>query len=411
VTAQSVAAIPDLTDPAVYATADVPGIWRSMRDTDPVHWCPPTAEHQGFWALSRYADVSAVLRDGNRFTSERGNVLATMLTGGDPGAGRMLAVTDGPRHTQLRTLLLKALSPRALEGVVRRVHRTTRRLVTQAVDSGRCDFARDVASYIPLFTICDLLDVPPGDRAHILRLTKSALASDYAQPRAGEDRLARAELLFYFTDLVRARRANPGDDVISLMATATVAGERLDDELIVLNCYSLIMGGDETSRLAMIGAVHALAGDPEQWQVLKSGSTTAECAGEEVLRWTTPTMHFGRAALVDVGIGERTIAAGDLVTLWLAAANRDETAFERPERFDLARTPNRHLALGQGQHFCVGAFLGRTEIAAMLDALRTHVARIEQVGPERRIYSNFLAGINSLPVALHPDPRRPAEDA
>ncbi len=394
--------IPDLADPKTYIDHDVPAVWRRMRTEDPMHWHPASSHGRGFWVLTRYDDISLVLRDSEQFTSERGNVLATMLQGGDTGAGRMLAVTDGSYHAELRKLLLRAFAPRALEDVARRVRETTRSLLTEAVQRGECDFARDVASVIPLDTICDLLDVPPADRRDVLGLTKSALASDYETPEADADRMARSEILLYFSDLLAARRRAPGADPISLMATAEVAGRRLDDEDIILNCYSLIMGGDETSRLAMIGAIRAFIDFPDQWAALKAGAVTIESAGEEVLRWTTPTMHFGRSATAAVQLRGREIRAGDLVTLWLASANRDEDVFPDPERFDLARAPNRHLALGYGPHFCLGGYLGRVEINAMLDGLRTLVGCIGDAGPGRRIYSNFLSGMSSLPVTLTP---------
>jgi cytochrome P450 len=395
-------AVPNLVDPKTYADYDMVEIWRALRSAAPVYWHPETADNPGFWALTTYADIMAVLRDDTRFTSEKGNVLATMLQGGDTGAGRMLAVTDGPRHTELRKLLLKAFAPRALDGVAQRIHKAVRRLLIEAAERGKCDFARDVASMIPLETICDLLGIPEQDRQDILRLTKSALASDYENPGAGADWTARNEILLYFNDLVKLRRKNPGDDPISLMATAKVAGQGLSDADVILNCYSLIMGGDETSRLAMIGAVQALMEYPEQWRALKRGDVRIESAGEEVLRWTTPTMHFGRTAVADVDLRDRSLRAGDLVTLWFASGNRDGAEFPEPDRFDLARSPNRHLSLGYGRHFCLGAHLGRIEINAMLDGLRMFVDQIEPAGPAHRIYSNFLTGMNSLPVALTP---------
>jgi cytochrome P450 len=402
-------AVPNLVDPKTYAEHDMIEVWRRLRSADPVYRHPATAEGPGFWVVSRYDDVSQVLRDDRNFTSEQGNVLTTMLRGGDTGAGRMLAVTDGPHHTELRKLLLKAFAPRALTDVVRRVRLLIRGLLEEAVERGSCDFAKDVASRIPLETICDLLEVPVADRPEVLRLTKSALASDYETPGADVDRIARGEIILYFSDLLAERRKSPGTDPISLMATAEVGGRRLDDEDIILNCYSLIMGGDETSRLSMIGAVRAFAEHPDQWAALRNGAVTVESAGEEILRWTTPTMHFGRAATGDVALRDQLIAAGDLVTLWFTSANRDETVFPDPDQFDLARTPNKHLALGYGRHFCLGAYLGRVEINAMLDGLRIFVQDIEQTGPGREIYSNFLTGMSSLPVTLKGDPSGPSK--
>jgi cytochrome P450 len=252
--------------------------------------------------------------------------------------------------------------------------------------------------------LLDLLDVPAADRPEVLRLTKSALASDYADPDVDADRLARNEILVYFHQLVADRRQSPGDDPISLMAAGEVEGRRLDDVDIVLNCYSLIMGGDETSRLSMIGATRELAGNDAQWNLLRSGEVTVESACEEVLRWTTPTMHFGRVATAEVVLHDRTIASGDIVTLWLSSANRDEAVFADPDVFDLARSHNRHLALGYGPHFCLGAYLGRVEITAMLDGLRTLVRRIDRNGPERWVHSNFLTGMSSLPITVEADP-------
>jgi cytochrome P450 len=397
---QASIAIPSLVDPATYIEHDMSGIWRLLRSEDPVHWHPATPGGPGFWVVSRYADIVQVLRDDARFTSQRGNVLTTMLQGGDIGAGRMLAVTDGAHHTELRKLLLQAFAPRVLEGIAQRVRQSIRRVLTAALERGTHDFAKDVASLIPLETICDLLHVPIGDRPNILRLTKSALMSDESDQDAVVDRMARNEIMLYFSNLVAERRDKPGSDPISLMAGAKFNGRSLPDEDIILNCYSLILGGNQTSRLAMIGAVRAFITDPGQWRALKDGQVTLESACDEVLRWTTPAMHFGRVALTPAELSGQPIAAADLVTLWLTSGNRDEAAFPEPDRFDLARSPNKHLALGYGRHFCIGSYLGRVEIIAMLDALRTFVSRIEQTGPELRIYSNFLTGISSLPVMM-----------
>jgi cytochrome P450 len=392
--------VPDLVDPKTYAEHDMAGIWARLRSRDPVHWHPATGYGPGFWVVTRYEDIVEVLRDDVRFTSERGNVLETMLHGGDTGAGRMLAVTDGEHHADLRKLLIRAFAPRVLDGVAQGVRKLTRQLLTEAVERGECDFARDIASTIPLQTICELLNIPAADRKEILKLTKSALASDYEAPDAGVDRVARGEILLYFSDLVRERRKAPGYDPISLMAAGLVGGKRLEEDDIILNCYSLIMGGDETSRLAMIGAVQALIGNPEQWLALKNHEVSLASASEEVLRWTTPTMHFGRTALSESELGGRPVASGDIVTLWFSSGNHDESAFSEPARFDLGRSPNKHLSLGYGRHFCLGAYLGRIEIAAMLDGLRTLVDSMEQSGSERRIYSNFLSGMSSLPVVM-----------
>lgn len=393
----------DLSDPRTFLDTDLPAMWRRFRTERPVHYQPVTGQAvPGFWVLSRYHDVMAVYRDNRRFTSERGNVLTTLLAGGDSAAGRMLAVTDGRRHRDVRNLLLKAFSPRVLDRVVDGVRRRTDRLLRQAVERGSCDFARDVAEHIPMATIADLLGVPAQDRDHLLSLTKQALSAEDASQSEEEALVARNELLLYFSELAMDRREQPEDDVVSVLATSTINGEPLSEQEVVFNCYSLILGGDETSRLSMICGAKELMDHPEQWRRLRAGEVSVDSAVEEVLRWVTPAMHFGRRAVTDVEIGAHTIPAGDVVTLWNTGANYDEAVFDDPTTFDLGRSPNKHLSFGYGPHFCLGAFLGRAEIGAMLTALRDQVARLEPTAPARPIHSNFLHGYSHLPLALHP---------
>ncbi|MEU9031349.1 cytochrome P450 [Streptomyces sp. NPDC048383] len=393
----------DLTDPRTFVTEDpaaIHDLWQRFRTERPVHHHRATAGLPGFWALTRHHDVMAVYKDTTHFTSERGNVLSTLLQGGDSAAGKMLAVSDGARHRAIRNLMLKSFSPRALRHVVEQVNTRTRDLLSQVVDRGGFDYAEAIAEHIPMGTICDLMAVPPQDRQRLLDWNKQVLSADSSDGTADEAWLARNEILLYFSDLARARRRNPGDDVISALATGEVEGRPLSEEEIIFNCYSLIIGGDESSRMASIGAVLAFIEHPAQWQAFKAGGVSVESATEEVLRWTTPAMHFGRRALVDVEIDGHTIAAGDIVTLWNTSANFDENVFADPRRYDLARTPNKHVTFGFGPHFCLGAFLGREELKALLSALRDMVASIESRGEARRVYSNFLHGHSSLPVAF-----------
>ncbi|WP_307544818.1 cytochrome P450 [Streptomyces sp. V3I8] len=395
----------DLTDPQTFLapSAELVEMWRRFRRDAPVHWHEVSDRAvPGFWVLSRYDDVMQVYRDNKRFTSERGNVLTTLLEGGDSAAGKMLAVTDGRRHRELRNLLLKAFSPRVLEPVVAGVRERADQLVRQAVESGDCDFAQDVAEHIPMATIADLLGVPPSDRDYLLTLTKEALSTEEEGQSADEALVARSELLFYFSELAAERREDPRDDVVSVLATSTIDGEPLTEQEIIFNCYSVIIGGDETSRLSMICGMRELIEHPEQWRRLKSGEVSVDSAVEEVLRWVSPAMHFGRRALEDVEIGGRTLRAGDVATLWNSSANYDESVFDDPGTFDLGRTPNKHVSFGYGPHFCLGAYLGRAEISAMLTALSTHVAEASPNGPAKPIHSNFLHGYSSLPVTLRP---------
>lgn len=385
----------DLSDADTFRGTDLVGLWRRFRDEQPVRWQAPRDGRPGFWAVSRYADAMAVYRDHDSFTTEQGNMLATLLAGSDSASGKMLAVTDGQRHREVRQLMLRAFSPRALGHVAERIKARIRCLVAQAKERGEFDYALDFAEHIPIGTICDLLDIPEADRPDLLGWSKAVLSSEVAAPDQTEMVLARNEMLLYFTDLAAARRREPGEDVIS-----TLAASFLTHEEVVYNCYSLIIGGDESSRLSSTGAIHAFAGHPGQWAALKNGDVSADSAVEEILRWTTPAMHFGRRARADVAVGGTLIPAGAAVTVWNTSANYDERVFSEPECFDLSRTPNKHLTFGQGAHFCLGAFLGREQLKAMVETVREMVAAIELRGEPQQVRSNFMYGYFRLPVAF-----------
>ncbi|WP_330239318.1 cytochrome P450 [Streptomyces sp. NBC_00525] len=396
----------DLGDPDTFADHDLDAFWRTLRDTAPVYWNPPAGGRAGFWVLTRHEDILATYRDDVNFTSERGNVLVTLLGGGDAAAGRMLAVTDGHRHHELRKILQRVLSPRVLAEVARAVRANTRQLVREAVEAGGCDFAGRIASRIPMTTISNLLGVPEEDRDYLLSLTKTALSTDdedVDEVDEVDSEMARNEILMYFMDVVEERRESPGDDVISMLIGSSIDGVPLSDEDVVLNCYSLIIGGDETSRLTMIDCVRTLASRPGQWRRLKHGEVAIDTAVDEVLRWASPTMHFGRSVVRPAELHGVRLMPGEIVTLWHASGNRDERVFDRPGEFDLGRTPNKHLAFGYGPHFCVGSYLAKVEIAELLMALRDFTTGFEQTEPARRIRSNFLTGFATLPVRLRPD--------
>ncbi|MGW0533941.1 cytochrome P450 [Streptomyces sp. NPDC003032] len=397
----------DLGDPNTFADHDLDDFWRTLRDTVPVYWNPPADGRRGFWVLSRYDDIMATYRDNVNFTSERGNVLVTLLGGGDAGAGRMLAVTDGHRHHELRKILQRVLSPRVLDEVARTVRTNTRELLREAVGSGGCDFAEQIASRIPMTTISNLLGVPEQDRHFLLAQTKTALSTDGEGVDEDVDEvdseMARNEILMYFMDIVEERRESPGDDVISMLIGSSIDGVPLSDEDIVLNCYSLIIGGDETSRLTMIDCVGTLADRPEQWRRLKHGEVGIDTAVDEVLRWASPTMHFGRSAIKETELHGVRLRQGEIVTLWHASGNRDERTFDRPGEFDLGRTPNKHMAFGYGPHFCVGSYLAKVEISELLMALRDFTTGFERTDEALRIRSNFLTGFSTMPVRFRPD--------
>lgn len=381
----------DLLDPQVHAAHDLTPLWRRLRAHDPVR------RHDRFWSVTRHADVLRVVRDPDTFTSLQGNMLRTLLRGHDPGAGKMIVVTDGPKHAGLRRLLTPGFGPRTLGPVTRSIAEATRDLLAALVRRGGGDFVAEVAAQVPLRAICDLLGVPEHDRLRVLELTGEAMLGETPATSDRAARIAQSEILLYYTRLAAERRTAPGDDVISLL----VSGEaELTEEEVLLNCYNLIIGGDETARLAMAGGLLALATYEKEWARLRADPSLVETATEEILRWTTPAAHVGRMAVRDAEIGGRRIGEGEVVALWTASANRDEAVFDEPDRFDVGRRPNKHLTFGYGPHFCLGAQLARAEIRALLSELRRTVSAVEVTGPVTWLPSNFVNGVATLPVAL-----------
>ncbi|MFG2455457.1 cytochrome P450 [Streptomyces sp. NPDC048512] len=391
----------DLTDPSTFLHTDMEDFWRRVRTEQPVYLHPATDRGSPFWVVSRHADVMAVLQDAERFSSQPGNMMSSLhKPGGDPAAGKILALTDAPRHNAMRTILLKAFSPRIRKGVTDKLQQRVDQILGHAVGTGTFDFAKEVAEVIPMGTICDLLGFPSTDHKYVLDLSREAVSADDEGQTEEDVWLSRNELLIYSQEIIETRREDPQDDLISAMATCRINGEPMTDDEVVVNCYGFILAGDHTSRLAMVGALLAFAQHPDQWRALKDGRISIASAVEEIVRWTTPAMHIGRTATADVTIGGRTIREGEHVILWITSANRDESVFPDPHRFDLARTPNKHLGFGFGPHFCFGSYLGRAEIAAVLKTLVNRVDRIELTGDPKALYSTFLRGYSSLPVSL-----------
>jgi cytochrome P450 len=261
----------------------------------------------------------------------------------------------------------------------------------------------ELAVRLPTWAVFELLAVPAADRDELAR--RPAAAFDDADETPAGDRgraAAHAAIFGYFTDLVRRRRAAPGDDVVSALLRADVSGRPLSDEDVVLNCDGLLNGGLETVPHAVSGALLALAGQPDAVRRLAADPGLLGPAVEEVLRWTSPAMQAMRTATADVALGPATVRQGERVVVWLPSANRDESVFPDADAVRLDRRPNPHLAFGAGPHHCVGAGLARLELRCLLAALTRLVAGVEVVGTPVRRPSSFLHGLARLDVRLTP---------
>lgn len=386
-------------------------VFARLRREAPVWWHPPHPKApggEGFWVVSRHSETLAVLRDPERFSSEGapsraggGTTLDDLPRGLGPGV--MLNMMDPPRHTALRLLVNPAFRPRTIARLEQELRERMRAIVA-GVAGGRCDFLRDVAAELPLQVIASLLGIPQADRHQIFEWTTAFV--DYDDRDLGESsaRLAAAGagMMGYGRELITARRARPDEDLLSV----AIEGGARDEELLPLVSL-LLVAGSETTRNAIAGGLLALIEHPDELARLRAALARGEeaviaSAVEEILRWTSPTAYNRRTATCEVTLAGSVIRAGDKVTHWYPSANRDEAVFAEPERFRVERTPNPHLAFGQGAHHCLGASLARSEIRVVLEELLPRWDEIELAGPVEWARSNKHTGMRHLPVRFRP---------
>ncbi|MFE4536909.1 cytochrome P450 [Streptomyces scopuliridis] len=384
-----------LVDPGLYATGDPYPVWRWMRDNDPVRRYD-AAEYPAFWSLTRYDDIRTVFQDARVFSSARGILLRPRAHGEDPGGGRTLALTDPPRHKALRTLVADWFTTRSVRSLEDAMRGAVRQVVSRAAALGECDFVTDVAARLPLYVICRLMGVPDHEQEMLFSLTSKAFGAGEPETRS----VAHQEIMAYFVELMYRRMDEPEDDLVSALVNGEVDGDLLSEEDILLNCDNLLVGGTENVRLAVSGGMKTFLDRPADWERLRADRALMPTAVEEVLRWTSSATHIMRTVTEPVMLRDRPLEAGDRVVMWTPSANRDERHFENPDTFDLTRRPNRHLALGAGTHFCLGAMMTRTEMRILFTELLDSAYTIEQTAPAVPLRSIVVNGLESLPVRI-----------
>ncbi|SRR5579875_322626 len=409
----------DLNDPDFFASGDYHTALRLLREQDPVHWTVGKGGWE-FWSVTRYEDCLFVYRHPETFCSSRGIALPANPKGiersaEESGANAMLIMVDPPRHTKMRQLVNKAFTPRAVAPLESRFRQIAAGLIEAVAPRGECDLVADLAARMPTAVICDMMAVPQADWNYMITLGNMAIGNADPEYQVGGSAVktqeqAQGEIFGYFAKLVEERRANPGRDLVSALANGSVDGEKLSDREVLFNCFLLLIGGLETTRNAIAGGLLQLIRHPDQRRRLLANPSLAYSAGEEILRWTSPITHMMRTATGDTELRGRRIRKGDKVALWNASANRDEQVFHDPYHFDITRTPNDHLALGHGEHFCLGANLARVELRVMVDEVLRRLGDLELAGEIQRLRSNVVAGIKHMPVKFTArDSRRPAE--
>jgi cytochrome P450 len=382
-----------LTDPAAHASREVDDVWRRMRELAPVCWHDPD-ELPGFWSVTRYEDVRAVYRDPATFSSAHGVLLRPLKFGEDPGGDLTLALTDPPRHRALRSLIANWFSEQSVRALEDTMRKATRAVVARAVERGECDFAHDVAARLTLSVICLLMGAPIEDHDDLFRWAYEAF-------EAGRPLATHQHFMRYFIDVMDARAAEPADDIVSILVHGKVEGSPLTEEEVLLNCENLV-GATENAGLSMAAGMLAFLQHPAAWEQLRGNRRLLPTAVEEVLRWSSSATHSMRTATGNTVLTGQAIQAGERVVAWIPSANRDERAFPHPDRFDITRRPNRHLALGSGEHVCIGSLLARAEMKMLFTELLDTVDTIEQVGPAVPLASIAVGGPAHLPVRMIP---------
>jgi cholest-4-en-3-one 26-monooxygenase len=395
----------DLYDPDSYVEAVPHGMFATLRREAPVFWHDkPTGD--GFWCITRHADVSAVNRDASLFSSwEQTALMEVPPPEGLEMSRLMMLNMDPPQHTQLRKVVNRGFTPRRIRDLMAVLEQRAASIVDGIIDKGSCDFVTEVAAELPLQAIAEFLGVPQEDRQKIFDWSNQLIGLDDPEFRSSPDQamVASAELYAYAESLADDRRTDPRDDIVTALITAEVDGEALTTSEFDLFFLLLAVAGNETTRNAISHGMLALLEHPDQRQRLLDDPSLIDTAVEEILRWATPVMHFRRTATRDTVLHGQEINAGDGVVMWHMSANRDEGVFDDPYVFDVGREHNPHTLHvafgGGGPHFCLGANLARAEIKVIFEALLPRIPSMELAGPVRRLRSNFINGLKEMPVA------------
>lgn len=406
-------AVIDLTDVELFAQNLHHAAFRRLREQSPVYR-NPSADGTAFWALTRYDDIMAAYIDHDAFSSIHGAILGgSFRTGGDTASGEMLVASDPPRHRILRRVMHPAFAP----AMVERIQHSVRTLLAEAMlgfrAAGGCDFALDFAPLLPIGALMAMFSIGADDARHVVGLTRRMVGYRDAAlcDLSGDERLrlahAQSEIFEFFADLLDERcDATGDDDVVGMLRRAEINGEPLTDAQLLYNCMNIAVGGNETTSYTICSGFLALLENPHEWQRLRAEPALLPGALDEMLRWGSTNAYVQRVTTRDVVVGgtagtERVeIAAGETVTLWNVSANRDPAHFPDPDRFDITRSPNRHLSFGSGVHRCIGAPAGNVELAEACHVLLDSGLDFRLAGDPVRLRSNFILGFTSLPVEL-----------
>jgi cytochrome P450 len=396
----------DLTDPETFVRGRHQAIFTWLREHDPSHW------HEGgdgtaFWALTRYEDVSWAYQNHAIFSSSHGAILGgSYRDEADTAGGRMLVASDLPRHRLLKRQIHPALSATVASRVGDQVRELVPKALARMRADGGGDFATDIALELPAGALMVIMGIGHAEAHELIGLTRRMIGyrDEVFVDTGGDARLRlawlQADIFEFFADVVAERRKRPAEDLVSILLRGEINGRRLTEEEVFYNCMNVAVGGNETSSYSACSGLLALMENPGQYETLRRSPKLLNSAIDEMLRWSSTNAYVQRVATCSVERNGVRIREGDAVALWNVSANFDGNQFPDPDRFDVARSPNRHLTYGVGIHRCIGAPVAQLELSVLFQEVLAADSPFRLAGEVRRLRSNFILGITHLPVEI-----------
>ena len=386
--------------------------WARLRAESPIHFYGDAAVP--FWAVTRHADITAISKQPELFLNGPRlfvNPLAEKMQSSERNLARppTLIEMDNPKHSAYRKIISSRFTPAALKKIHADVDRIARKIVDDllAEGEGEVDFVDKIAAPLPIAVIGWLLGVPEADWPKLYDWTNRMIGFDDPEFNPAdletEGMRAMVELFGYFSEMVEDRRSNPRDDLVSLFTHAEVDGEKLPPLDVLSYCQIIVGAGNETTRNATSGGMLALIERQDEMRKL-ADPANLRTGVEEILRWTSPVIHFARTLSRDTVFNGQAFQKGDILALYYPSANRDEAIFEDPFSFRVQRKPNRHLAFGVGEHVCAGAHIARLELEMAFKYLLPRIEEVELAGTPDRLRSNLIGGIKRLPIRFKAKP-------
>ena len=390
-------------------------VFEDLRKNSPIHWNEEEKPNSGFFSVTRYHDIVKVLRDSDTFTSERFTNLEE-VDAEQEEARRSLLETDGTRHRALRRLLQGQFTPQAVAKYETFLRGLTATTLDNAFAKGEFDFVEEVAADFPIQVLAKLLDVPESDTGQLIDWGNRMIGFDDPEhadvlindPESEKYRLvpfkspAALEVFAYGDELARQRKGKDGTDLVSVLVNSPMSdGIALTERDFHTNFLLLVVAGNETTRHTISHTMNNLINNPDQLALLQERPDLIPWAVEEFLRYASPVYHFRRTATKDVDFNGVEIKQGQKIVPWFASGNRDDSVFVNPNKFDVTRNPNEHMAFGRGgPHMCLGNALARIELRVMFEDLVSRVDKVERVGDVDFLRSNFVHGIKRMPVKV-----------